>query len=228
MDDFVNIIERLRAKDGCPWDREQTHLSLRPCMSEESAELLNAIRIYDKTGNAENMQEELGDILLQVVMHSVIAKEEGLFCLEDVINEVSEKMIHRHPHVFGDEHIIDGNQQLKRWEELKKEEKQGKEWVTTPLRDIPMELPALIRATKVCKKVQTVYQQEYDYVNEIDKLKDLSEQLSKTDPVTEKEQVENLMGEMLLTQCKIASLYRLTLEQELNDTIEEIIEKYEP
>ena len=93
FEDFVKIIERLRAKDGCPWDREQTHDSLRPCMMEEAAEFVSSIRIYHESGSAENMREELGDILLQVVMHSVIAQEEGLFTMDDVIEEVSEKMI---------------------------------------------------------------------------------------------------------------------------------------
>ena len=81
FDELVEIIETLRSENGCPWDKVQTHESLRPCMMEEAAELLGAIRIYKETGNAENMQEELGDILLQAVMHSVIAKEEGLFTI---------------------------------------------------------------------------------------------------------------------------------------------------
>ena len=100
FEEFLKIIETLRGENGCPWDREQTHTSLKPCVMEEAAELVCAIRIYDQTGNSENMQEELGDLLLQVVMHSQIAQEEGLFTIEDVINTVSEKMIRRHPHVF--------------------------------------------------------------------------------------------------------------------------------
>ena len=91
--EFTDIIKELRSDHGCPWDREQTHNSLKPCISEETAELLAAIRIYDTKGSYENMREELGDILLQVVMHSQIAKEEGLFSIEDLITEISEKMI---------------------------------------------------------------------------------------------------------------------------------------
>ena len=121
--DFVGIIEALRAEDGCPWDREQTHESLKPCMTEEAAELLAAIRIYEKTGNAENMAEELGDILLQVVMHSQIAKEEKLFTIDDVISIVSQKMIRRHPHVFGEISVDNSAQVLENWEEIKKKEK---------------------------------------------------------------------------------------------------------
>ena len=155
--DFVGIIKALRAENGCPWDREQTHESLKPCMTEEAAELLAAIRIYDKTGDAENMREELGDILLQVVMHSVIAEEEKLFTMEDVIGEVSEKMIRRHPHVFGDVIAETSGEVLENWEEIKKKEKEGKSWIKSPLREIPLELPALARACKVIKKADKLY-----------------------------------------------------------------------
>jgi len=155
--DFVGIIEALRAEDGCPWDREQTHESLKPCMTEEAAELLAAIRIYEKTGNAENMAEELGDILLQVVMHSQIAKEEKLFTIDDVISIVSQKMIRRHPHVFGEISVDNSAQVLENWEEIKKKEKAGKSWIESPLREIPQELPALARSVKVIKKADKLY-----------------------------------------------------------------------
>ena len=98
---FEQIIRMLRSPGGCPWDREQTHESLKPACIEEAAELLGAINMYARTGNAANMKEELGDLLLQVVMHAVIAEEEGLFTMDEVIDTVSEKMIRRHPHVFG-------------------------------------------------------------------------------------------------------------------------------
>ena len=153
FEDFVKIIERLRAKDGCPWDREQTHDSLRPCMMEEAAEFVSSIRIFHESGSAENMREELGDILLQVVMHSVIAEEEGLCTLEDVIEEVSEKMIQRHPHIFGTAEADSPEQVLQNWDEIKKKEKEGKSWIESPLREIPKELPSLTRGPKVLKKI---------------------------------------------------------------------------
>lgn len=123
------IIERLRAEDGCPWDREQTHASLKPACIEEAAEVVSAINIYDETGNADNLKEELGDLLLQVVMHAQIAKEEGLFNLEDVCKCVADKMVRRHPHVFGDVTVSDSGEVLKNWAEIKKNEKSGKEWM---------------------------------------------------------------------------------------------------
>lgn len=117
---FCQIIEALRSENGCPWDRAQTFESLKPCMVNEMTEALAGIDLYRKGGKAENLCEELGDVLLQVVLLSQIAKEEGLFDIGDVIRRISKKMVHRHPHVFG----TPGEREKKRnWEELKREEK---------------------------------------------------------------------------------------------------------
>jgi len=123
---FEQIIRKLRSPGGCPWDREQTHESLKaPCI-EEAAELIGSINHYSQTGDSENMREELGDVLLQVVMHAVIAEEEGLFTMDDVIRTVSEKMIRRHPHVFGDAKADTSREVLQNWELIKQQEKKGK------------------------------------------------------------------------------------------------------
>ena len=120
---FKEIIARLRGEGGCPWDREQTHESLKaPCI-EEAAEVICGINILDETGNAANLKEELGDLLLQVVMHARIAEEEGIFTMDDVIAGISEKMIRRHPHVFGNVTAETSNEVLQNWEEIKSEEK---------------------------------------------------------------------------------------------------------
>lgn len=121
--DFREIIEQLRSEDGCPWDREQTHVSLKPCLIEEAEEVLNGIDIYEETGDWDNLCEELGDLLLQVMMHSVIAEQEGIFTIDDVIQAVSEKMIRRHPHVFGNGQANTSEEVLLTWEEIKKKEK---------------------------------------------------------------------------------------------------------
>ena len=120
---FKEIIARLRGEGGCPWDREQTHESLKaPCI-EEAAEVICGINILDETGNAANLKEELGDLLLQVVMHARIAEEEGIFTMDDVIAGISEKMIRRHPHVFGNVTAGTSDEVLQNWEEIKSEEK---------------------------------------------------------------------------------------------------------
>ena len=158
FEDLVEIIAALRSENGCPWDKVQTHDSLRPCVMEEAAELVGAIRIYHKTQNAENMCEELGDLMLQVLLHSEIAKEEELFTIEDVIQGVSSKMIRRHPHVFGTAEADTSEQALANWDEIKKKEKETQTWIESPLREIPEELPALTRAPKILKKVDKLYE----------------------------------------------------------------------
>ncbi|MCM1161588.1 MAG: MazG family protein [Roseburia sp.] len=233
MDDFVHIIEKLRSKDGCPWDKEQTHESLKPCMREEAAEVLAAIRILDKTGNPENLREELGDVLLQVVMHSQIAKEEGYFTLEDVVQEVSEKMIRRHPHVFGNVQAEDSSQVLQNWEEIKKEEKQGKEWVKTPLRDIPPELPALVRAGKTIKKTDKLYEKQSNTKETLASIKEKIEQLEKLEESAtslqkdQKQAWEQALGGMLWDISNLSRLVSVDAEQVLINKIEDFIEKYE-
>lgn len=124
--DFREIIERLRGENGCPWDREQTHTSLKKCLTDEAQEVLEGIDIYESTGDWDNLCEELGDLLLQVMMHSVIAQEEGIFTIDDVIQGISEKMIRRHPHVFGDGHAETAEEVLLTWEEIKAREKRDK------------------------------------------------------------------------------------------------------
>lgn len=227
FEDFVKIIERLRAKDGCPWDREQTHDSLRPCMMEEAAEFVSSVRIYHESGSAENMREELGDILLQVVMHSVIAEEEGLFTLGDVIEEVSEKMIRRHPHIFGTVQVDSSAEVLQNWDEIKKKEKEGKSWIESPLREIPKELPSLTRGPKVLKKIDKLYEAAPDRQENADRLLEAVKGLSECRRETEKEQIEKLLGDALLGLCEIARREKIAAEQVLMDRIEELIEEKE-
>ncbi len=121
------IVEKLRSENGCPWDREQTHASLKPECIEEAAEVVCGINILEKTGNAENLKEELGDLLLQVMFHAVMAEEEGLFTFEDVAGTVADKMVRRHPHVFNGVTFASEEERKASWEKIKQEEKKGKE-----------------------------------------------------------------------------------------------------
>ncbi len=152
MDSFSElkeVIRRLRAEDGCPWDREQTHETLKAACIEEAAEVICGINVFEKTGNPENLKEELGDLLLQIFMHAQIAEEEGVFTLDDVVGSIRDKMIRRHPHVFGDVQVRDSGEVLENWEEIKAREKEGKEDVTSFLMEAFEEAEALIdRARK--------------------------------------------------------------------------------
>lgn len=226
-EDFLEIIAALRAPDGCPWDREQTHESLRPCMLEEAYEFMASVRILEETGSADNMCEELGDMLLQIVMHSEIAKEEGLFTMEDVVNEISAKMIRRHPHVFGAVEISGVPDVLTNWDDIKKKEKEGKSWIETPLKEIPKEQPALTRASKVLKKVNKVYEPILNYEESLDRLADSIQKLKESGDDIKKEALEEQLGKMLMELSKIAAERKVYSEQLLIDCIEETIRKYE-
>lgn len=226
-EDFLEIIRTLRSENGCPWDREQTHESLRPCMMEEAAEVLAGIRILEKTGDYENLREELGDVLLQVVMHAEIAKEEGFFTMEDVVNEVATKMIRRHPHVFGEVSADTSSQVLANWEEIKKQEKEGKTVVDSPLREIPIELPALTRAQKVLKKVDKLYQQQRDYASSVAQLKQLVRDLEAMNPEKEDSKIEETVGALLMEISNVSRICKLSQEQILNDCIDNLIDSYE-
>lgn len=120
--ELLDIIAELRSDHGCPWDKAQTHESMIPCLRDECEEVVQAIQEEDD----ENLCEELGDVLLQVLLHAQIAKEEGRFTMEDVVNGLAEKMIRRHPHVFGNEEYGSPEQNRLRWEEIKRQEKEAK------------------------------------------------------------------------------------------------------
>lgn len=148
FEELQRIVARLRARDGCPWDREQTHGSLKAACIEEAAEVVCGINILEETGNSENLQEELGDLLWQVVMHAQIAEEEGLFTMDDVIQGISDKMVRRHPHVFGQTVVSDSGEVLTNWAEIKKQEKAGKEWMEERLPGAMTEARELIDAAR--------------------------------------------------------------------------------
>ena len=154
IDELKAVIKRLRAEDGCPWDREQTHASLKATCIEEAAEVICGINVYEQTGNAESMKEELGDLLLQVVMQCEIADEEGLFNFEDVAETVKDKMIRRHPHVFADGDAKTTAEVLDKWAEIKKEEKSGKEWMDEKLPEAFEEAKQLIDRAAEKKKLK--------------------------------------------------------------------------
>ena len=196
-------------------------------MTEEAAELLAAIRIYGQTGNFENMVEELGDVLLQVVMHARIAEEEGLFTMEDVVDEVSRKMVRRHPHVFGTGSAETPDEVLVNWEEIKKEEKKDKDWVKSPLREIPQELPALTRAAKVLKKADKYYAEGSSYEEDIQALKESADALGACRPEAYSKEVEKIVTDMLMRLSDIARICKISSEQALADRVEDLIDQYE-
>lgn len=151
IDDLRETVARLRAPDGCPWDKEQTHKSLCDCLIEECGELLDTIDRED----FEHMQEELGDLLLQVVMHAQMAEEAGRFNFDDAARDINDKLIRRHPHVFGDLSLSDSDAVLVKWEEIKAaEKKNGPQESEGPFKHLPPQLPALLYAREIYKQIK--------------------------------------------------------------------------
>lgn len=154
LEKLIEIIEVLRSPNGCPWDREQTHKTLRPNMLEEAYEAVDAM----DSGDLKHLREELGDVLLQVVLHAQIAKDEGAFDIEDVAQTLNEKLIHRHPHVFGNAHVDNAGEVLDNWDKLKQEEKKHRK---SAMDGVSKSQSALMSAQKISKKaVKTGFEWE--------------------------------------------------------------------
>ena len=148
IDELKDVVKKLRSEDGCPWDKVQTHESLKPELIEEASEVLSGINVYLETGNGDSMKEELGGLLLQIVFHASLAEDEGLFSFEDVAETVKNKMIERHPHVFGEVKVDGVGEVLTNWEEIKKSQKKGKEWMDAGLPKAFEEAKDLIEKAK--------------------------------------------------------------------------------
>lgn len=155
FEDFVEIIRRLREPDGCPWDREQTHESIRKNLVEEAYELVEAI----DSKNPEKIADESGDVLLQVVLHAQIAKDNGEYDINDVTDIVSRKMIHRHPHVFGDTTVKNSDEVVDNWAAIKRADRE-QTTLTEELKGVSKYIPTLMRAQKIYKKAVKA---GYDY-----------------------------------------------------------------
>ncbi len=153
FDDLVKIMATLRSPDGCPWDRQQTHQSLLPYLVEESHEYIDAAQANDKV----HMCEELGDVLFQVVFHSQVAKESGDFSIDDVVQEICEKMIRRHPHVFGDAKVDNASDVTRRWERIKAAEKNNVQMAGKSAMDkVSRSMPTLARAQEIQRRAAKV------------------------------------------------------------------------
>lgn len=204
------IISILRKE--CPWDREQTHDTLRTCMLEEAYEVIDAIENRDM----ENLREELGDVMLQVVFHANLAEENGVFNLSNVINDECEKMIRRHPHVFLQE--IDNNstksldKALEKWEDVKAREKKSTTQ-TEVLEGVPKALPALTRASKVQKKAAEVGFDWDDSQGAFDKIKEETTELM---AATERTDIEEELGDLLFSVVNAARFLKVDPENALN------------
>lgn len=208
LERLVDIVAVLRSESGCQWDREQTHKSLRPNMLEEAYEAVDAIDDND----IPNLQEELGDVLLQVVLHSQIAKDDGDFDIEDVAKELADKLIHRHPHVFGNQKVNSTDEILNNWDKLKKEEKTDRKSV---LDGISKSQSALMSAQKISKRVVKIGF-EWDSVDSLkDCIKSEYKEFEEAVLSGDKDKMEDEMGDIFFATVNLARWYKIDAEQAL-------------
>lgn len=222
FNELVQVMEKLRAPGGCPWDREQTYESLGQYLLEESYEAFDAIQEASETGDTTNLKEELGDVLLQVVFHSTIAKEIGDFTIDEVAEGVSNKLILRHPHVFEDKKLETADDVLNNWDELKKEERKrsGKVEKTknSILDEVPKAFPALIEANKVTKKAAKV---GFDWENSEQVFDKLDEEISELKTaIGEKDEdaMKEEIGDLLFVVVNLARKLGVEPENALKKT----------
>lgn len=219
-DDLVLIVEILRGEGGCPWDREQDHKSLRKGFIEETYEVIEAI----DTENNTLLREELGDVLLQVVFHAQIEREAGVFDMSDVSNDICAKLIHRHPHVFGEVEVKDSDEVLRNWDKIKGEEKH-RDTLTDKLRSIPPMLPALMRAQKVGKKASFFDFETTDLVFE--KLYEEIEELREAAQKKGADDIKEELGDVLLTVTSLARKLNVDCEEALFGATNKFIDRFE-
>ncbi|HEX4200437.1 MAG TPA: nucleoside triphosphate pyrophosphohydrolase [Chthoniobacterales bacterium] len=203
IDRLKQIVERLRSPDGCPWDREQTHASLKPHIIEECYELIEAIDDQDDQG----MREELGDVLLQVVLHAQMAGEEGRFDFDSVAEVISEKLIRRHPHVFGDTKLATSDAVLKQWDAIKRGEKTDRE---SALDGVPRGLPGLAKAQKLQSKATRV---GFDWPDAVGPLEKVKEEISEIEQAGTGEKLAEELGDLLFSVVNFARKNQLDAEE---------------
>ncbi len=220
--DVLAIMKILRGENGCPWDREQTHESLKPSTLEEVYEVIDAINKKDHN----NLKEELGDMLLHVIFHAQIAEDLGTFTVENVISELAKKLIRRHPHVFLEQETITSEQVNQRWNAIKKKEKKAITQ-TELMKSIPNAMPALIRAAKIQKKAAEV---GLDFHTVEDALRKVQEELKELEIARKNGDSDDIMeeyGDVLFSIVNISRFLKINPEISLTNALEKFINRFE-
>ncbi len=217
---LMTLMRRLRAPGGCPWDAEQTHASLKRYLLEEAYEVIEAIDKEDP----ELLKEELGDLMLQPVFHAAIAEEQGQFTMDEVLDTICDKLVRRHPHVFGTQVVKTADEQVENWERIKKAEK-GEERKSA-LSGIPPHLPALLKAQKITEKAARVGF-DWEHVDQvfakvIEELKEFEETIGTDD----QERMEAELGDLLFAIVNLGRFLALDPEDALRKTIERFTRRF--
>lgn len=216
LEELIKIIEVLRSENGCQWDREQTHASLKKNMLEEAYEAVDAINNNDM----KHLQEELGDVLLQVVLHSQIAKEENAFDIENVAQNLKDKLIRRHPHVFGNIKVNDTKEILENWEKIKLEEKPHR---TSIMDGISKSQAALMSAQKISKKAVEV---GFEWPNERSLWECVHSELNEFKEAKTQEEKEDELGDILFAVVNLARWNKIDAEQSLLKANKKFMERF--
>ena len=219
--DLIGLMRKLRSKDGCPWDKEQSHASLKPHLVEETYEVIDAI----DSGDPDKIKEELADLFFHIVFHCQIAKEKGAFDIGDVMALCLDKMTRRHPHVFGDASAATPEEVIRQWEEIKKKEK-GNEDRKSVVDGLPRHLPALQKAQKLQKKVAKV---GFDWTNIQDVIAKVDEELGEVKEAIQENKPENIeeeVGDLLFSVVNLARFLKLDTENVLHKTIYKFVDRF--
>jgi tetrapyrrole methylase family protein / MazG family protein len=223
FEELVRIMARLRGENGCPWDRKQTHASIKPYLIEEAYEVLEAI----DEGSAAKLREELGDLALQVVFHAQMADEAGCFTIGDVLQAINEKLVRRHPHVFGDAKADTAQEVLFNWEQIKKQEREAHQERASALDGVPRELPALLRAHRLQEKASRVgfdWNEVREVLQKVDEeLGELRAAMEGKDP----ERMEAELGDLLFSLVNLSRFLALNPEEALRKTIARFIFRFQ-
>jgi tetrapyrrole methylase family protein/MazG family protein len=216
VDRLREIVAKLRAPDGCPWDREQTHATLKPQLLEECYELIDAIDDQDD----EALLEELGDVLLQIVLHAQMASEEGRFHFDQIADRIADKLVLRHPHVFGDNKLSTSEAVLRQWDAIKRSEKQERKSI---LDGIPRTLPALIKAQKVQAKAART---GFDWPEAHDVLAKIREEISEIETAKNTSELSEELGDLLFSIVNFARKRSLDAEGLLQTATEKFTQRF--
>lgn len=226
IQDLVAIMAKLRSPEGCPWDREQTHQSLKPHLIEEAYEVLDAV----DSGHSSQLQEELGDVLLQVVFHSQIAAEQNQFTLEDVIAGICAKLTRRHPHVFADATAANAEDVIQHWEAVKRQEKQDAAASETPpsiFDSVPRQLPALLRAEKLQKRAARLGFDWPDLAGPLAKIDEELEELRQALAERDQDHILEELGDVLFSVVNVARFVKANPELTLDRTNQKFMERFQ-
>ena len=228
-EELLEIIATLRSENGCPWDRKQTHESLKVHLVEECYELVEAIEKADD----QLMQEELGDVLLQLVMHAQIAKEEDRFSMEEVVDSIAKKMVHRHPHVFKEEgqnaddllEVNSANEVVSNWEKIKAKEKSEKS-IAESMDRVAKTLPALMRAQKIQKKAMKISEETYDPNKQIDAIISALNALKYEDLQQNNKEITSKIEKIMFEVVNLSTFFDINAEFTLTKSVEKFINRF--